>query len=150
MNYNHAVIVGRVTAAPQLRSTPGGQSVTSFGVATNQKWTDKDGKPQEAVEFHNVVAWGRKAELAASFLSKGSLVFVEGRLSTRSWTDKDGQTRRTTEIIADNLQFGPAAQQQKSKSEPVELAPEETLPADGEPAMERLFPEEEGSAEVPF
>lgn len=150
MNYNKAIIAGRVTANPELRSTPGGQSVTAFGVATNQKWTDKNGKAQESVEFHNVVAWGRKAELASQILSKGALVLIEGRLQTRTWTDKDGQIRRTTEIVADNIQFGPAAQQKK-KAEQVELAAEETLPATGEPALEPLFTEEEIKPEdIPF
>lgn len=133
MNYNKAIIAGRVTANPELRTTPNGQSVTSFGVATNQKWTDKNGKPQESVEFHNIVAWGRKAELASQYLMKGGLVLIEGRLQTRSWTDKEGQIQRTTEILADNIQFGPALKPApQKKGEKVELAAEETLPTDAE------------------
>src|ERR1035441_3517370 len=105
MNLNKAIILGRVTADPQLRSTSGGQSVAAVGVATNRTWTDKSGQKQEDVEFHNVVFWGRQAESASQFLTKGSLVLVEGRLATRSWTDKNGTERRTTEIICEGMQL---------------------------------------------
>jgi single-strand DNA-binding protein len=107
MNLNKVFIIGRLTADPQLRNTPGGQSVTSFGVATNRVWTDKSGAKQEETEYHNVVLWGRQAEIATQFLVKGSLVLIEGRLRTRSWTDKQGQQRRTTEIVAERMQLGP-------------------------------------------
>lgn len=110
MNLNKAIILGRVTADPQLRTTPGGQSVTTIGIATNRVWTDKEGKKQEETEFHNVVLWGRQAEIAAQFLLKGATVLVEGRIRTRSWTDKQGQARRTTEIMAERLQLGPKPQ----------------------------------------
>jgi len=107
MNVNKAIIVGNVTAAPQLRTTASGQPVTSFSVATNRVWKDKSGAKQEQVEFHNVVAWGRTAEIASQFLTKGTMVYVEGRLQTRSWTDKQNVTHRTTEIICERLQLGP-------------------------------------------
>lgn len=107
MNLNKVLILGRVTADIQLRTTPGGQPVTSFGVATNRVWKDKAGNRQEETEFHNVVVWGRQAEIASQFLGKGSLVLIEGRLRTRSWQDKQGGTRKTTEIICDRLQLGP-------------------------------------------
>ncbi len=107
MNLNKVFILGRLTADPQLRSTPGGQQVASFGVATNRVWSDKNGQKQEAAEFHNIVVWGRQAEVASKFLSKGGLVLVEGRMQTRSWQDKQGQPRKTTEIIAERLQLGP-------------------------------------------
>lgn len=107
MNLNKVIIVGRVTADPQLRTTPGGQSVVTLGVATNRTWTDKNGAKQEETEFHNVVIWGRQAEVASQFLAKGSTVLIEGRLRTRSWTDKQGQQRRTTEIMSERMQLGP-------------------------------------------
>ena len=107
MNVNKVFIVGRITADPQLRTTTGGQPVTSFSIATNRVWTGKTGGRQEETEFHNVVAGGRQAEVASQFLTKGSLVFVEGRLRTRSWQDKQGQNRRTTEVICERLQLGP-------------------------------------------
>ncbi|MGC9968132.1 MAG: single-stranded DNA-binding protein [Minisyncoccia bacterium] len=107
MDLNKVIIVGRVTADPQLRTTPGGQSVTTLGVATNRVWTDKNGAKQEEAEFHNVVLWGRQAEVASQFLTKGATVLIEGRLRTRSWTDKQGGQRRTTEIMAERMQLGP-------------------------------------------
>ena len=107
MNLNKVLIVGRVTADPELRTTPGGQTVTTLGVATNRTWTDKNGQKQEETEFHNVVIWGRQAEVATQFLKKGSTVLIEGRLRTRSWTDKNGGQRRTTEIMSERMQLGP-------------------------------------------
>jgi single-strand DNA-binding protein len=107
MNLNKVFILGRVTADPQLRTIPSGQSVTTFGVATNRVWTGKDGKRQEETEFHNVVVWGRQAEIATQFLRKGTLVLIEGRLRTRAWQDKQGQSHRTVEIICDRMQLGP-------------------------------------------
>ena len=109
MNLNKVFIIGRLTADPQLRTTTGGQSVASFGIATNRVWTDKQGKKQEDVQFHNVVVWGRQAEIASQFLKKGSMVFVEGRLQNRSWQDKQGQNRTTTEVVCERMQFGPRA-----------------------------------------
>lgn len=107
MNLNKVFILGRLTADPILRATPSGQQVASFSVATNRVWNDKNGQKQEAVEYHNIVVWGRQAEVAGKFLNKGGLVLVEGRLQTRGWQDKQGQNRKTTEIIADRIQLGP-------------------------------------------
>lgn len=104
---NKVFILGRVTADPQLRTVPSGQSVTTFGVATNRVWTGKDEKRQEETEFHNVVVWGRQAEVASQFLRKGALVLIEGRLRTRSWQDKQGQSHRVTEVICERMQLGP-------------------------------------------
>ncbi len=109
MNLNKAIIAGRLTADPQLRQTTGGQPVASFAVATNSVWTDKAGAKQEAVEYHNIVVWGRQAEVASKFLNKGAIVLVEGRLQTRGWVDKTGGQRKTTEIVAERIQFGPRA-----------------------------------------
>lgn len=109
MNLNKVFLIGRLTADPQLRTTPGGQSVTSFGIATNRVWTDKQGQKQEDVQFHNVVVWGRQAEIASQFLKKGSMAMVEGRLQNRTWQDKQGQNRTTTEVVCERMQFGPRA-----------------------------------------
>lgn len=100
---NRAQLIGNLTRDPELRQTSGGQSVTSFSVATNRVWKDASGQKQEEAEFHNIVAWGRLAEICAQYLGKGRKVFVEGRLRTRDWEGQDGQKRRTTEIIADNM-----------------------------------------------
>ncbi len=107
MNLNKVFIIGRLTADLQLKTTPSGQSVSSFSVATNRVWNDKSGAKQESTEFHNVVVWGKQAEVASQFLTKGSLVMIEGHLQTRSWTDKQSQTRKTTEIVCERIQFGP-------------------------------------------
>jgi single-strand DNA-binding protein len=107
MNLNKVFILGNVTRDPELRQIPSGQSVTTFGVATNSFYTDKSGQKQKRVEFHTVVAWGRQAEIASQFLKKGGLVMVEGRLQTRSWQDKQGNERQTTEIVCERMQLGP-------------------------------------------
>ncbi len=111
MNLNKVILVGRLTAEPQLRTTPSGQSVASFSVATNRVWNDKNGARQEEVEFHNVVVWAKQAEIASQFMTKGALVTIEGRLRTRSWNDKQGAQRKTTEIICERFQLGPRAGQ---------------------------------------
>ncbi|MFH1161805.1 MAG: single-stranded DNA-binding protein [Candidatus Jorgensenbacteria bacterium] len=107
MNLNKVFLIGRLTADPQLRTTTAGQSVASFSVATNRTWTNKQGERQEDVQFHNVVLWGRQAEIANQFLRKGSMVMVEGRLQNRSWQDKQGQNRTTTEVVGERIQLGP-------------------------------------------
>ena len=107
MNLNKVIIVGRLTADPELRTTPSGAHVTSFSIATNRNWTDKDGNRKEETEFHNIVAWGRQADVVSQFSKKGGLLMIEGRLQTRSWEDKEGQTRRTTEIVTERIQLGP-------------------------------------------
>lgn len=107
MNLNKVMLIGRLTADPQLRSTTGGSSVASFSIATNRNWVDKNGARQEEVQFHNIVLWGRQAEVASQYLKKGGLVFIEGHLQTRSWQDNQGQTRKTTEVVGERMQMGP-------------------------------------------
>lgn len=106
MNVNKVMLVGRLTRDPEVRTTPSGQSVTSIGLATGRTWTDKSGQKQEKTTFHNVVFWGRLAEVAGQYLVKGQEIFVEGRLDTRTYTGKDGVEKRATDIIAENFQFG--------------------------------------------
>ena len=103
MNLNKAMIIGNVVRDPEMRTTPGGQNVTSFSVATNMVWKDAQGEKQEKVEFHNVVAWRRLAEITGEYLKKGSKVYIEGRLQTRNWDDPSGIKKYRTEIIADNM-----------------------------------------------
>lgn len=107
MDLNKIFILGRLTADPQLRTTPSGHQVASFSVATNRIWNDKSGGKQQEVQYHNIVLWGRQAEVASQFLNKGGLVLVEGRLQTRTWQNKEGQNQRTTEIIGEKIQLGP-------------------------------------------
>lgn len=108
MNFNKIVIIGNLTRDPELRQTPNGTPVASFSVATNRMFTDKAGQKQKTTEFHNVVAWSKLGELVGQYLKKGQMALVEGRLQTRSWDDKtSGQKRYRTEIVAENVQFGP-------------------------------------------
>ncbi len=109
MDLNKVFVAGRLTADPVLKSTPQGQSVATFSIATNSSWIDKSGAKKEEVEYHNIVVWGRQAENSAKYLTKGAIALVEGRLKTRSWQNQQGQTVKTTEIIADRVQFGPRA-----------------------------------------
>ena len=107
MNLNKVFILGNLTRDPEVRSTPSGQEVATFGVATNRTWNDKNGQKQTEVEFHNIVVFGRLAQIASQYLTKGKLVLIEGRLKTRSWEDQNGQKRTKTEIIAESFQMGP-------------------------------------------
>jgi single-strand DNA-binding protein len=100
---NRAQIIGNLTRDPEVRTTPTGQSVANFGVATTRVWTDDAGQKQEKTEFHNVVAWRRLAEICGQYLTKGKKVYIEGHLQTRDWETQDGQKRQRTEIIAENL-----------------------------------------------
>jgi len=103
MNLNKAMIIGNVVRDPEMRTTPSGQNVTSFSVATNRVWNNAEGQKQEQAEFHNVVAWRRLAEISSQYLKKGSKVYIEGRLQTRSWDDPNGVKRYRTEIVAENM-----------------------------------------------
>ena len=103
MNLNRAMIIGNLTRDPEVRTTTGGQTVCSFGVATNSTWKDSSGQKQERAEFHNIVAWGKLAEICQQFLGKGRKVYIEGRLQTREWDGQDGQKKNRTEIVAENM-----------------------------------------------
>lgn len=104
MSLNRAMVIGNLTRDPEMRTTPTGQNVASFGVATNRRWTDQaTGQPKEEVEYHNIVAWGRLAEIVGQYLARGRRVFVEGRIKTREWDGQDGVRRNRTEIIAENV-----------------------------------------------
>lgn len=103
-SFNQAIVMGNLTRDPEVRTTPSGQSVASFAVATNRSWVDGSGERKEAVEFHEIVAWGKLGELAGQYLSKGRKVMVVGRLQTQSW-EKDGVKRQRTEIVASDVNF---------------------------------------------
>jgi single-strand DNA-binding protein len=103
-SFNQAIVMGNLTRDPELRTTPGGQQVASFAVATNRSWMDASGERKEAVEYHEIVAWGKLGELTAQYLAKGRKVMVVGRLQTQSW-EKDGVKRSRTEIVAADVNF---------------------------------------------
>ena len=108
MNLNKVFLIGRLTKNPEIRSLPSsGQQVANFGLATGRFFKDKSGQKQQQTEFHNIVFFGKLAEIASQFLNKGSLILVEGRIQTRSWQDNSGNKRYITEIIGEKLQLGP-------------------------------------------
>ena len=109
MNLNKVQLIGRLTRDPEIRTTPSGQTVATLSIATNRTWNDKAGQKQEKSEFHNIVIWGRLAEIAGQYLTKGQEAYFEGRLETRAYTGKDGVERRTTEVVAENMQMGSRA-----------------------------------------
>ena len=107
MNLNKVFLIGRLTRDPEAKALPSGQSVTSFSIATDNFYTDKSGQKQQQTEFHNIVTFGKLADIASQYMTKGTLVLIEGRIKTRSWQDNTGNQRYRTEIIAQSLQLGP-------------------------------------------
>ncbi len=101
---NKVMLIGNLTRDPEVRYTPTGSSVATFGIATNRSWTPADGgEKQERVDFHNIVAWSKLADICGQLLHKGDKVYVEGRLQTRDWKAQDGSDRKSTEIVIDNM-----------------------------------------------
>ncbi|HPV70796.1 MAG TPA: single-stranded DNA-binding protein [Candidatus Magasanikbacteria bacterium] len=103
MNLNRAMVIGNLTRDPEIKTTPTGKTVARLGVATSNVWVNDAGVKQEDVEFHNIVVWGKLAEICGQYLAKGRKIYVEGRLKTRDWVGQDGVKRNRTEIIAENL-----------------------------------------------
>lgn len=107
MNLNKAFVLGNVTRDPEVRALPSGQQVTSFGLATNRFYTDSTGQKKQETEFHNIVCFGKLADISSRYLTKGSLVLIEGRIKTRNWVNSQGAKQYRTEIIAETMQLGP-------------------------------------------
>lgn len=102
---NKAILVGRLGRDPEVRYTTSGTPVANFSLATDESWTDKNGERQRRTEWHQIVVWSRLAEICERYLRKGRLVFIEGQIQNREWEDRDGNRRRTTEIVARNMQM---------------------------------------------
>lgn len=100
---NRVQLIGNLTRDPELRYTPQGTAVCTFGLATNRSWTTDGGEKKEDAEFHKIVAWNKLAELCSQLLTKGRKIYVEGRISSRTWTGQDGQQRNTTEIVIEDM-----------------------------------------------
>ena len=129
MNLNKIIIIGNLASDPESKTTPTGQQVCNFRVATNRMWKDKTtGQQQKETEFHTVVAWGKLADISSRFLTKGSLVMIEGRLRTRSWEDQTGNKKYRTEIIAEGLQLGPKGASSQGQSLPQQQDVKENIP----------------------
>ncbi len=128
MNLNKVFVLGNVTADPVSRALPSGQSVVNFGLATNRIFYDKNRQRQQQTEFHNIVAFGKIAEIAQQYLKKGSMVLIEGRIQTRNWQDSSGNKRSRTEIITERLQLGPKATAGKTIAAGEKETPLEEIP----------------------
>jgi single-strand DNA-binding protein len=105
MAINKVILIGNLGQNPEIKYTPNGQAVCNLSIASNEAWTDKNGQKQEKTEWHRVVVFGKLAELCSQYLQKGRQAYIEGKLQTRSWQDKDNQTRYTTEVVAQSVQF---------------------------------------------
>ncbi len=158
MNLNKVFLIGRLTRDPEVRTTPAGQLVCSFGLATSRTWNNPEtNQKEEKTEFHNIVLWRRLAEIASQYLKKGSLVMIEGRLQTRSWQDSSGNKRYRTEIVAENMQMGPKT---TSSTNPVKAVQKEEIPIieeeteetteeiSSEEVADKLSKAEEGEEEI--
>ncbi|MFC1678397.1 single-stranded DNA-binding protein [Patescibacteria group bacterium] len=143
MNLNKAMIIGNLTRDPEIKNTPSGISVVTFSVATNLIWTDQTGQKQEKVEFHNVVAWRKLAEICGQYLRKGSKVYIEGRLQTRDWVGQDGLKRYRTEIVAENMIMLDRAGATSPASNDTPPVPEDPIVDVNEPAGGDVNPTEE-------
>ncbi len=102
---NKVMLIGNLGKDPEVRYTPSGQAVASFSLATSEKFKSKSGEWEERTEWHNITLWGKLAEIAGEYLSKGKTVYIEGRLQTRKWQDKNGNDRYTTDIVGDKMQM---------------------------------------------
>lgn len=152
MYINKALLYGNLTRDPELKSLPSGSQVCEFSIATNRVWKDKNGAKQESADYHNIVVFGRQAELIKQYLYKGSGVFLEGRIQTRSWDAQDGTKRYRTEIVADRIQFGPKSGGVSGSAQSADYSkasPDKPVGKEEVPAIE--YPEEEiNSEDIPF
>ncbi len=135
-DFNKAIIMGNLTRDPEIRTTTTGQQVASFAIATNRRWNDANGNQQEETEFHDIVAWGKLAEICEQILHKGRKVLIEGRLKTRNWEGQDGVKRYKTEIIAENIAATGPGRNQADGAEVNDFPADEkqTNSADSKPA----------------
>ena len=147
MYLNKAIVIGNLTRDPEIKALPSGVKVASFSVATNRVWKDKNGVKQENVDYHNIVVFGKQADIVGQYMKKGSSILVEGRMQTRSWDDASGVKKYRTEIIADRIQFGPRREGTAGGYTPAEPAHD-----DNKKALDTIeYPEEEINPEdIPF
>ncbi|MEI8062061.1 MAG: single-stranded DNA-binding protein [bacterium] len=156
MYLNKVFIIGNITKDPELKALPSGMQVASFSVATNRTWKDQAGAKQEAVDFHNIVVFGKQAEVIGQYMKKGSNIFIEGRIQTRSWDGPDGKKNYRTEVIAERFQFGPKPTGQgggySGGSETKSSGPSESGKKTASAPLEQIeYPQEEINPEdIPF
>lgn len=153
MYLNKALVIGNLTRDPELRSLPSGVSVSTFSIATNRIWNNKEGQRQESVDYHNIVVFGRQADVVAQYLRKGSMALVEGRMQTRSWETQEGQKRYRTEIVAERVQFGPRSGSASSVPKKDDEEKEEVAPKSSKEDVPTIqYPDEDGinPDDIPF
>lgn len=147
MYLNKVFLYGNLTRDPEMRALPSGQQVANFSIATNRTYKDRDGAKKEQVEYHNLVAFGRQADVIGQYMKKGRPLFVEGRIQTRSW-EKDGAKQYRTEIVIENFQFGAGGQGTgggAARSDERDEAPQQ------DPGEAIAYPDEEINPEdIPF
>lgn len=156
---NKVMLIGNLTRDPNLRFTPNGTAVCSFGIATNRAWTPSDGgEKQERVDFHNIVAWAKLAEICGQLLHKGDKVYLEGRIQTRDWKTEDGAERRITEIVIDNMMLlsnsrGRGEDMDEMDGMPMDdmgSAPAPKAAAKSKPVSDQVEAVEDVSDDIPF
>jgi single-strand DNA-binding protein len=152
MYLNKVLLYGNLTRDPELKALPGGSQVANFGIATNRSYKDKSGQRQEATEFHNVVAFGRTAEVIAQYVKKGRPLYIEGRITTRSWDDKEtGKKNYRTEIIVETFQFGADGGKGAAGSGSGASGTQDEQPSPAEETGDIKYPDEEINPEdIPF
>ncbi len=156
MYINKVTIYGNLTRDPELKALPSGSQVAEFGVATNRVYKDKEGNKKEEVDFHNIVSFGKTAEVIAKYLKKGRPIFIEGRIRTRSWEAKDGSGKRyKTEIVLESFQFGPSPRDGGGGGASANSSPRQDSPSIASTEKENAagieYPSEEINAEdIPF
>ena len=145
---NKVMLIGNLTRDPELKYTPSGTGVCTFGLATNREWTDSSGQKQEGAEFHRIVAWGKLGEICSQLMTKGRKVYVEGRLQTRAWKSQEGADRQVTEVVIDEMILldAPKCDRAEGGYEPSRLEESTVSPlADVTPADEVFNPESDDS-----
>ncbi|MBI2552191.1 single-stranded DNA-binding protein [Candidatus Uhrbacteria bacterium] len=150
MNLNKVMLIGNLTRNPETRTTPTGQTVCSFGLATNRRYNDAQGNKQDQAEFHNLVAWGRLAEICGQYLVKGKKIYAEGRLQTRKWTAQDGSEKQRTEIVLEGMQMLDRAGAGGSASTAARAAEPSFPAANPEPGVPDTAEEGIKVEEIPF
>jgi single-strand DNA-binding protein len=152
MYLNKVFIIGNLTRDPEIKSLPAGTRVATFSLATNRTWKDAQGAKKESVEYHNIVAFARAADLIGQYCKKGSSLYIEGRLQTRSWDAPDGSKKYRTEIILENFQFGPKGTIGSTSPAPERQSDAEAPQKDSAPDLDTIeYPDEEINLEdIPF
>ena len=142
---NKVMLIGNLGKDPELKYTPGGQPLCQFSIATTEKFTDKNQQQQKRTEWHNIVVWGKLAELANQYLKKGRSAYVEGKITTRSWDDRDGNKKYRTEIVAREIQFlgGPGESRGEEPSMPMPEEPPSGGSSSAPAAASEAIPEDD-------